>query len=1133
MLVPGFTVQELPVKLSNQNNLRFAPDGSLTTLGYDGKVWRLRDTDGDGLEDRAEPFWDRDTLTVPLGMCWSTDGLYVSSSGKVSLLRDTDGDGKADTEEVVTRDWPNKDVASGNVDATAVTLDAAGNVYFGLLVQDYANAYRLRQRKDLQPAEVEWLKQHGRWREPSGPNSAGDEFSLYDLNSRRGTIQKFDPRTKKLETVATGLRVPVALAFNGAGDLFNTDQEGETWMPNGNPLDELNHIISGRNYGFPPRHDKWLPDLVSEPPVVGFGPQHQSACGLVFNETKVAADVRRRTAQKSVPPPDVVGYEVPLPASPSQGLFGPKWWEGDAFVAGESRGKIWRVRLVKTPHGYVGKSYTIARLSMLTLDLAISPKGDLYVCCHSGPPDWGTGPQGEGKVFKISYTDPKAPQPVAVWPASPTEVRVAFDRPLDPGVTNLFGSAEHRSAGSTTNSPSNARRSEATIEFGGYVTAGDRFETLKPPYAVVEQQDATPRGKLSVQGAQLSEDRQELVLTTSEHSLTAAYSLRLNLPGKTGQQVIEAEYDLTGVRAIVLGRSFKGALTKTLRDVGLEKPASRLGAKPADFLQREVESWMPVPDAELAAKLVFPWQGPQRVLDAMRSPNRSGLRVDLHPTPRLTNLVVSADVEFFIQLPAKKSIFATRMADGRFAVETSLTANDIEARVRYQGNEQPGFSFATRSPPDGHLRPISPSDSYSSRPASSASAGTDSRPAQKPDGDWENGHDLFVNKLQCAKCHRIHGEGGTAGPDLANVIHRDVMSLLRDIREPGATLHPEYVTYQAELKSGDTLLGFLRPAAQPEQVVIADVDGKETVVARADLANLHPTGQSLMPTGLLDSLNEMQVRDLLTYLLWEPPVRSRVEAERVIGAPVSDPARAATNPDAPDRRSALRIVLVASKKDHGPGQHDYPRWQEKWLRLLAQASTNATVEKAWEWPTLEQFTSANVLVFYYWNHDWSDARYAQLDAFQQRGGGVVILHSACIADRDAEKLAERIGLSAQPDKVGYRHMPFDLKFVAKDHPLTRGLPESLHFLDEPYWPLIGDPSRVKVLATARVDGADRPLVWTFEKGKGRVFGSILGHYFWTLDDPLYRLLVLRAIAWAGGADLERLTDAALIEAAVK
>src|SRR5207248_5304040 len=81
MLVPGFTVRELPVKLPNINNLRFAPDGRLTALGYDGRIWLLRDSDGDGLEDTAVLFWDEPTISVPVGMAWSTAGLYISSHG--------------------------------------------------------------------------------------------------------------------------------------------------------------------------------------------------------------------------------------------------------------------------------------------------------------------------------------------------------------------------------------------------------------------------------------------------------------------------------------------------------------------------------------------------------------------------------------------------------------------------------------------------------------------------------------------------------------------------------------------------------------------------------------------------------------------------------------------------------------------------------------------------------------------------------------------------------------------------------------------------------------------------------------------------------------------------------------------
>jgi glucose/arabinose dehydrogenase len=485
MLVPGFTVRELPLRLSNINNLRFAPDGRLTALGYDGRIWLLRDTDSDGLEDRAETFWDQPALRVPVGMAWTTAGLVVSSQGKVSLLRDTDGDGKADTEEVIASGWPKTDVASGGVDATAVTLDHEGNIYFGLLVADYSNPYRLRKRKDLKPEEKSWLEARG-----DKGGSAEEEVSLYDTNSLRGTIQKWNAKTKKLETIATGIRVPYTLAFNKVGDLFLTDQEGETWCPNGNPLDELNHIIPGRNYGFPPRHEKWLPNLVSEPPVVGFGPQHQSSCGLVFNDPHPPLNNSKSS---------ILHSQLGIPCSPARGLFGPGWWEGDAIVTGESRGKLWRVRLAKTANGYVGKEHLIARLDMLTTDVAISPKGDLYVSCHSGPPDWGTGPKGDGKLFKISYADPQAPQPIMTWLSSMKHVRVAFDHELDSSLTNSL--------------------SAFRIESGEFVTAGDRFEILKPPYEVVKRQQAAPRSKVTIKSVALTAENRVLEIETEDSLL--------------------------------------------------------------------------------------------------------------------------------------------------------------------------------------------------------------------------------------------------------------------------------------------------------------------------------------------------------------------------------------------------------------------------------------------------------------------------------------------------------------------------------------------------------------------------------------------------------------------------------------
>ena len=379
-------------------------------------------------------------------------------------------------------------------------------------------------------------------------------------------------------------------------------------------------------------------------------------------------------------------------------------------------------------------------------------------------------------------------------------------------------------------------------------------------------------------------------------------------------------------------------------------------------------------------------------------------------------------------------------------------------------------------------------------------------------GDYERGRSMFFNdKLKCATCHRIRNEGATIGPDLSNLASRDAISVLRDVREPSASINPDYVAFNVRVSTGADMTGFVR-AQDESSLRVIGADGKETVFRRSDVLDLRPSQVSLMPTGLLDGQSESQVRDLLTFLVNAPPERSPSDVQRLVGQPARSP-------------TPLNLVLVASKQDHGPGQHDYPAWQKAWHPWLAQGA-NVNVSDAWLWPSPEQFKEADVLLFYYWNHEWNADKFRQLDEFLARGGGMVILHSATIGNPDPQELAERIGLAADSERTKYLHTPVDLSLVSTNHPITQGLPAKIHFVDEPYWPMIGDTNRIEVLATADQEGKARPIMWTFEKGKGRVFASIFGHYTWTWNDPLFRLIVLRGVAWAAGGDPRRLESLA-------
>src|SRR4051812_39295709 len=148
-----------------------------------------------------------------------------------------------------------------------------------------------------------------------------------------------------------------------------------------------------------------------------------------------------------------------------------------------------------------------------------------------------------------------------------------------------------------------------------------------------------------------------------------------------------------------------------------------------------------------------------------------------------------------------------------------------------------------------------------------------------------------------------------------------------------------------------------------------------------------------------------------------PPARTRAEVEAVLG---KDAGRAPTAEQARSLRP-LHVVLVAGKKDHGKGEHDYPAWQAKWAPMLAKAAGvristafGRREDKAGQW--------AGVMVLYcggprFWGAEW----FKQLAAFLARGGGLGIMHWAVIGGADAQGLADRIGFAWESKQTKYRH----------------------------------------------------------------------------------------------------------------
>jgi putative heme-binding domain-containing protein len=122
-----------------------------------------------------------------------------------------------------------------------------------------------------------------------------------------------------------------------------------------------------------------------------------------------------------------------------------------------------------------------------------------------------------------------------------------------------------------------------------------------------------------------------------------------------------------------------------------------------------------------------------------------------------------------------------------------------------------------------------------------------------------------VWQRHCAACHRLHGEGGTLGPDLTGSGRRDLDYLLSNIVTPSATVSPDHAMKQVVLDDGRVLSGIIARRS-PELILLRTPTGEETVPME-DVEEVVNGGVSLMPEGILDRLDDTEARALMRFLM--------------------------------------------------------------------------------------------------------------------------------------------------------------------------------------------------------------------------------------------------------------------------
>ena len=131
------------------------------------------------------------------------------------------------------------------------------------------------------------------------------------------------------------------------------------------------------------------------------------------------------------------------------------------------------------------------------------------------------------------------------------------------------------------------------------------------------------------------------------------------------------------------------------------------------------------------------------------------------------------------------------------------------------------------------------------------------------EADVGNGKALFTKT--CATCHTLFGQGAKIGPELTGSNRKNLDYLLENIVDPSAVVAAEFRVTTFVLNDGRVLNGIIRE--QNDKTILIETPESKQVIDRSLIDETNVSDKSLMPDGLLQTLDSTQIRDLIAYLM--------------------------------------------------------------------------------------------------------------------------------------------------------------------------------------------------------------------------------------------------------------------------
>ena len=642
-----------------------------------------------------------------------------------------------------------------------------------------------------------------------------------------GWIAHIDSLGQHWELVSAGYRNQFDIAFNEAGDLFtyDSDMEWDFGMPWYRPT-RICHVVSGSEYGWRTGNGKWSPAYPDNlPPVLNIG--QGSPTNLIYGTTAKFPEKYRKS------------------------LFAFDW----------SFGIIYAIQLTPKGASYEAKAEEFISGSPLPLtDGVIGPDGALYFLTG--------GRRLESDLYRVFYED-----------------------------ADKKSTATSESTAAELTEENKLRRELEKFHTGAQQGAVDfAWPNLKH-----EDRYIRYAARVAVEHQPLSEWQERALKESDPIILTQAvialvHHGKPDLKNRIVQALTKIDYaKLSAAQQIDLLRAF-------------ELVFSRMG-KPDGSARNQVIAYLdkhyPAKANDLnrmLSKLLIHIEAPgavQKTLALMENAKDDPMDKTVSESSDLIfrNPQYGLDIAGMLSKvpPAQQSYYAVVLSQAKTGWTSKLQEDYFKwfakAFTYKGGHSYIGFidkarQMALTNVPKNQFehfntvsgdslvdgsgnnladlpRPKGPGRRWTIEQASLvADSGLVSR-------NFEQGKAMFAATL-CSQCHTMQGEGGNVGPDLTQLGNRfSTKDMLEAILDPNKVVSDQYAATVFVLKDGSSVVGRLTNEDDNTYFVSQNPFAPQTVreIPKSDVTSTRLSRVSLMMPGLINSLNNEELKDLLAYLM--------------------------------------------------------------------------------------------------------------------------------------------------------------------------------------------------------------------------------------------------------------------------